>query len=641
MTESIKWRFPGNNNTTENGLDTADMETFKKDAISSLARELCQNSLDAHQDKNPKPVRIEFSSFDVERNSIPDVDVIAEQIDNCIDTWKNHKKISQQLAEMKTQVNKPIIKCLRISDFNTTGLVGVSGGDSNPWYYLVHGSGISDKSSTSGGSKGIGKFATFVTSHFNTVFYSTVTEKNEVGYEGICKLCSAKMEGTTEKTQGTGYFGSSNKNEAILEEFKLDKNYSRALDNFGSDIYIIGFKDPIGWKRDIITKILDSFMSAISFGALEVKVDDVEITSSTLKDIVYDDNLINKKEKKNIISQYLLLNDKEHRFEDVITIDELGEAKLYLIEFDAEHEDMATNNCVMIRYPYMKIKELVKISTLPCSAMCIIEKNKLNEKLRDVENPQHTNWEFNRIEDPSERAEVKAIYDELIDQIRKIITEHLASSDNTKTDIEGAGEFIQSVDNEVGKKESPEKTRKVSDKPSIQKNKVKPASVNINASVPDENGDGVLLDIGTDDEDGDPITVPEGGNKGKGGPIKPGDKSSSGATGPDGHILMKHAELRGMTYRFLCLNKKERKYAITFVSDFDEDEVRLELNLLDDSGNKYPVQIQKCEINNQEAIVENQRLVKFSIKHGERIKLVMITDQDELFSGEVKVYAYR
>lgn len=42
-----KWRFPGNGYTQDQGLDTADMETFKRDPISSLARELCQNSIDA------------------------------------------------------------------------------------------------------------------------------------------------------------------------------------------------------------------------------------------------------------------------------------------------------------------------------------------------------------------------------------------------------------------------------------------------------------------------------------------------------------------------------------------------------------------------------------------------------------------
>ena len=641
MENKIMWRFPGNRFTNDNGLDTADMETFKKDAISSLARELCQNSIDAKRKDAKGPVKIQFKSFEVKREEIPEIDRISSQIDDCIDTWHTNKKILSQLNEMKAQIEREKIMCLRISDFNTTGLVGVSGDDKSPWRYLVHGSGISDKSSTSGGSKGIGKFATFVCSHFNTVFYSTVTEKGESGYEGICKLCSAKMPGTTEKTQGIGYFGSSDMNEPIEGQFKLDSSFSRAFNEYGSDVFIIGFKEPNGWKKDIITKILDSFMSAIVFGTLEVQVDDVVINAERLKEIVYSDDFIPKKDKKNIISQFLLLTDKEHRFEDVITIDEYGEAKLYLIEFDSEHENMATNGCVMIRYPYMKIKDLQKISTLPCSAMCIIENNELNSILRNVENPQHPNWEFNRIDDSSERQEIKGIYNELIDSIRKIITDHLSSSDNTKTDIEGAGDYIPGVDNELGKKPSEEKKKRVTDKPSILKKKIKAKEVNINASVPDKNGDGVELDIGDSSEEGDTTLSPEGHNEGDGGHVRPGKNQGIGQSGDDGHVLVKHAELRGMSYRFFCLNKKEKKYAITFVSDFDEKEVRLELNLMDDSGARYPVLIEKCELNGIDVPIEDNRFIKFSIEHGERVKLVLITDQEEMFSGEVKVYAYR
>lgn len=55
------WRFPDNNYTNENGLDTSDMEMFKKDPVSSLAREICQNSIDAAYGE--KPVRVEFSLF--------------------------------------------------------------------------------------------------------------------------------------------------------------------------------------------------------------------------------------------------------------------------------------------------------------------------------------------------------------------------------------------------------------------------------------------------------------------------------------------------------------------------------------------------------------------------------------------------
>ena len=634
----ILWRFPGNNYTADNGLDTADMETFKKDAISSLARELCQNSVDAKR-KDQNSVKIEFKSFEIERELIPGINDLVKQIEACRDTWTNHKKIKSQLDEMLIQINKPKITCLRISDFNTTGLVGVSGGDNTPWHYLVHGSGISDKGATSGGSKGIGKFATFVNSHFNTVFYSTKTEKGEIGYEGICKLCSAKQEGTTEKTQGIGYYGANVMNEPIISsELNLDSSFNRLANDYGSDIYIIGFKMQDGWKRDIISMVLESFMSAVVFETLKITIDDITLDLEHLKDVVFDEELINKKDRKSIISQYLLLTDKEHRFEDVIEVEGYGKADLYLLEFDKEHEHLATNGCVMIRYPYMKIKDLSKISSLPCSAMCIIRDNNLNATLRNVENPQHTDWEFKRIEDKSLQDEVRGIYKELVNQIRKNVAEHLASSDNTKTDVEGAGDYLPGSTNDSGSKA--EKEKKVLDTPKIEKKKVKPKEANINASVPDDNGDGIELDVGDTTPEGDDALAPDGHNNGGGGQVRPGPNPAGGKPGSGGSVLVKQAFLRGMTYRFVCINKKERKYGVVFTSDYDEKEAYFLLFALDDSGNKYPVEIQSCTINNETATVQNNE-VKIELVHGKKMKIEMVTDQEELFSGEVKIYAYR
>lgn len=636
--DDIKWRFPGNGYTADAGLDTADMETFKKDAISSLARELCQNSIDAKDENVQGAVRIEFNSFEIDSTLIPGRNELIKQIKACQLTWETNKKISKQLAEMYDHITMETIVCLRISDFNTTGLVGVSGGDKTPWHYLVHGSGISDKGETSGGSKGIGKFATFVSSHFNTVFYSTRTNKGEYGYEGICKLCSAAQEGTDEKTQGIGYYGNTDKNKPIVEHCSLDPKFTRKENEYGSDVYILGFKNSNGWKKDIISKVLDSFMSAIVFGTLEVEIDGIIINNQTLKDIVYNDEYINKNIKKNIISQYLLLTDKEHRYEDVITIGDYGTATLYLLEFTDENEQYATHNCVMIRYPYMKIKDYLKVSTLPCSAMCIIGDNTLNKILRNIENPQHTDWEFKRIEDEAEKTEVKSIYYELMDNIKQIIFDHLASSDQTTTDIEGAGDYFENIESDIGGK-GPKK-QKITEKVNI-KNKIKQKKANINAAVEDVDGDGVSLDIGMDNSEGEETLVPEDNNIGDGGVIKPGPKPSEGTPGDDGHILVKPAELRGMSYRFFCVNKAERKYVITFISDFTENDVSLELFSLDEGGNKYPVVIENCTLNGNELVIVNTTKVKFSIKKGDRVKLEMVTDQNELFSGEVRVYAYR
>jgi len=640
--EEVKWRFPGNHYTADSGLDTADMETFKEDPIASLARELCQNSIDAkNKDKGNDPVRIEFKSFIIDRENIPGRDEIESQIVACEKTWSSHNKISKQLKEMESKIKMDKIACLRISDFNTTGLLGVSGngGDKTPWHYLVHGSGISDKGATSGGSKGIGKFATFVNSYFNTVFYSTFTKDNEKGYEGICKLCSAYQEGTTEKTQGIGYFGSTVQNEPIEGQFEADDLLSRGPSDFGSDVYILGFKNPSEWKRDIISKVLDSFMSAIVFGTLEVSVDEYTINKDTVKEIVYNESLIKKSIRKSVISQYLLLTDKEHRFEDVITIPDIGVAKLYLINFDKEHESLATRSCVMIRYPYMKIKDIPNISTLPCSAMCIIENNDLNKLLREVENPQHTNWEFQRIDDPAERNEKRAVYNELLESIKRLVTEHLSSSDKSKTDLEGAGDYIPQIDPDNGSG-TDEKKKKVQDKPQIQK-RYKPETANLKASVADENGDGVSLDIGGDEGDETQTFEPEGHNDKPNGPIKPGEKPGEDHTEGDDKVIVKHAKLRSMSYRFFCINKSEKKYGIVFTSDYDEDEATFEMNALDEGGNRYPVMLDKVMLNGEVATVKDGHIVLLTLKHGEKYKLELTTDQEDLFSGEVKVYAYR
>lgn len=81
------WRFPDNNYTSENGLDTSDMEMFKKDPVSSLAREICQNSIDAAYGE--KPVRVEFKLFTVAREDIPGIETLAAQIDACYEYKKD------------------------------------------------------------------------------------------------------------------------------------------------------------------------------------------------------------------------------------------------------------------------------------------------------------------------------------------------------------------------------------------------------------------------------------------------------------------------------------------------------------------------------------------------------------------------
>ena len=56
---NIGWRFPPLSGGTKQGYTNNDIEGFKgEELIDNLAREICQNSLDAYDKSVNKPVRV-------------------------------------------------------------------------------------------------------------------------------------------------------------------------------------------------------------------------------------------------------------------------------------------------------------------------------------------------------------------------------------------------------------------------------------------------------------------------------------------------------------------------------------------------------------------------------------------------------
>lgn len=171
---AIEWSFPSNNFGTLNGIGEAGIETFKGAPYRSLAREICQNSLDARSSKS-KPVRVVFSLSSIQSRDIPRFEVLREALSRCLQFWKEqgNDKTVAFFKEATTVASLSAIDLLRISDFNTTGLTGSDKEYSTPWQDLVKASGVSSKGGSSGGSFGIGKSAPFACSKLRTVFYAT------------------------------------------------------------------------------------------------------------------------------------------------------------------------------------------------------------------------------------------------------------------------------------------------------------------------------------------------------------------------------------------------------------------------------------------------------------------------------------
>lgn len=640
MSDGIGWIFPDNNYGPENGLDTGDVETFKKDPEASLAREICQNSIDAKF--GDFQTRVEFKLFEIEREKIPGINALTTQIKKCYDYKKDSDKEGRALKTMNDWINKKRITCLRISDFNTTGLVGVGTNEKGKAFYnLTKGSGVSDKLGSSGGSKGIGKFASFVASTTNTIFYYTKTREYEKGYIGISKLRSVPIEEKDSDlmTMGIGYYGLNKKNEPILDDLNLDPEFYREESDFGTDVYLIGFNDKMGWQNDIIAKILDSFMVAIMHNEFEVIVDDIIINKDTVESILENKNIFltrYKREVKDIRSQYELLKGGEDVYSKELMVGENNKITIYVKRYKQQEAKNANKRCIMVRYPYMKIKHLTGHSYLPYSALCIIHDNDLNRMLRKIENPQHTDWEIKRLDDELEnKKKTRKIKKEMDDKIKKYIEEVLKQTDSEYTDVEGAGEFLP--DYEEGESLGPKIQDETIDVRPLKRNKA-------STSKREKAGeDGESFDFGEGETNGD-----NGGREPRDSngnpnpnPEPPNPPDDDGIDDEGKERVLKKVSLSGMKYKNIVVDKDKGRFDILFESLYDEENCELQLKMFGEGKDKYPVDIISAFIDTNICKVENGKIVNLKIKKGQKYKLKCELEINELFSSEVILNAYR
>jgi hypothetical protein len=636
------WRFPSNNYGPENGLDTSDLEMFKKDPDAALSREICQNSIDAKVDKT-QPVKVEFKLFEINRNNIPGIDQISKQIEKCYEYKKTSEKEGSALKKMTEAINSNTITCLRISDFNTTGLIGVSTNKKNEAFYnLTKGSGTSTKIGTYGGSKGIGKFASFVASTTNTIFYYTRTIQNEIGYIGISKLRSVPFskDDPDLMTSGTGYYSKNDKNEPILEALSLDPNFQRKSNEYGTDVFLIGFNDHSNWKNEIIIKVLDSFMVAIIKNELEVSVDNAIINTNTIEKIISNLNIRRKTDKKNIISQYELLSEGDNVYKNEFTIANENKITVYVKKYSQKEDHKATKRCVMVRYPHMKIKSISQNNYFPYSALCIIHNNELNKKLRDIENPQHTDWEIKRLNGYKyEKREVSKLIKEMEQKIKSFIRETLLQVNGERIDFEGAGEYLPFQDSgEIGNSVS-ESNKEILYPNSLKRYKA------TNPRTKKTNRKGLSLNYETgSDEDGEQEGTevkPRRHISSTNSPNPTEETSSKPVSDVGENRILKKKELTGMNYRTIVVDKNRGRFDIVFTSAHTQDNCSLEIKMLGESTDKYNVEIISAEIDGMECNIDDGKICNFAINKGQKYKINCRLKSNKLFASEVILYAHR
>lgn len=625
-----KWNFPSNNYGQILGIADSGIETFKGTPIKSLAREICQNSLDAALDNN-EPTRIEFKAFEIDPRQIPDYTNLEDALKRALDFWSQQQsdKAKTFFKKALEVIHKPAITCLRISDFNTSGLVGSREEYNSPWCNLTKSSGASDKSGSNGGSFGIGKFAPYACSALRTVFYSTIDKDDVCASQGVSRLTSFKNK-KNEITQGTGFYGN-DKNSPMYKQYSLDPAYSRNAENSGTDIYITAFTGDKGWQHQMVASVLDGFLYAIYNGTLVVDVDGIIISKDTLADL-----MISHKEyfNEHADEYYQALTDEKlaRTFIKELTDDPevIGKLTLRLIIMPSFSRRVA-----MIRQTGMKIKDKGNINGLiPFAGTLFIEGDAINSYLRSLENPQHIEWEV-------ERAENKSKANRLLKTLLHFIK---ASLDEMKNDESEeaidptVGEYLSASDFE----QSPNQERAEILQDSIKDIKIRVTEA---APKPSDASTGEAGRTLIDDDDGDVFITDLPGEGGSGSQGQEGHGGNGGGNNPGdggGDIPVEHRKklsaISAVSVRNMVRNKTTGEYTIVFIPTSSATDGILEVFMSAESQNYEATIVAASCSECPDLKFEKNRINNLTFTEKKAIRINIQFDYHDYCSLEVKAY---
>lgn len=436
----IGWRFPANNDLGLNGLKNPGTETFNDNIIKSLSKEICQNSLDAVNDKNA-PVIVDFKIFNLYYNEVPDVGpfkrMLELQLKYAKENIKNDKSTEKFYNNALNILDAESIRCLRVSDFNTTGLEGSNLSGNTNWNNLVKSTGFSDKIATDGGSFGIGKFAPFSCSNFYTVFYSTFAKDNLHAFQGVARL-SSFIDDTNNVTNGTGFYGYFDGLSPLQQTVSLDSTYNR--NEYGTDLFILGFKSEDNWELEILAAVLESFFISIFENKLIVNTNNYCLSKDTILSVL--EKI--KEEDENLIDRHtndylsLIFHNAQKIKKYTYSMFENDDIRLIL-----GTETNFNRRVAITRSNGMKIFNKGSLPQIAdFTGILIVEGQKANAYFRQMENPQHNIWEPKR--HPAPRIANEKLK-ELYIFIKKSIEDIASFNESNQMDIDGLGDLLPDI----------------------------------------------------------------------------------------------------------------------------------------------------------------------------------------------------
>lgn len=475
----ISWRFPPLSGGTKQGYTNNDIEGFKgEELIDNLAREVCQNSLDARDDQAEGPVRVVFELRQIQTDAYDVFSGYSTCLQGCRRFWSSGGNIDEKLDTFLTEAERTLsqstISVLVASDYNTKGLCGNHDLDniSTAWEALTGADGMSVKpDDNSGGSFGIGKNAPFACSSLSMVFYNTWDIEDHRAFIGVGRVATLLNE-TGKPTQRVGkYQNNDDENEVWLPIYTKDSNSFRDLfvrQERGTDVIVVGFNEVDDWQNDIAKAVIKNFFVAIKEQKLVVEIKD----GNTITRI--DDERIAvlieeyaKTDPQLEITRQLFTAFSSPDAQQLITVlDEKDAVEIY-IKSDSSFSRTIAN----FRSTGMLVGKGYRRIFQHYAAILIVRGEKLGKLLRACEPPRHNRWDYKLIKGEAykkkrdDARKALALLDEQLLQLLKSqyetqagdatdapgLSAYLADTEDGTLPEEGDGKDILKVKIKIGK----------------------------------------------------------------------------------------------------------------------------------------------------------------------------------------------
>lgn len=442
---------------SKQGYTNNDIEGFKgEELIDNLAREICQNSLDARDEAADGPVKVVFELKSIQTRDCDVFSGYSKCLASCREFWATGGDIDAKLAafldEAENALNKNSINMLIASDYNTKGLWGNHDlrNIKTPWEALTGADGISVKpDDNSGGSFGIGKNAPFACSSLSMVFYNTFDVDDYKSFVGVGRVATL-LNDDGKPTQRIGkYQNNDDDNEIWKPIYEEDSNAFRDLfvrNEHGTDVIIVGFNEPDNWHENVAKAVIKNFFVAIMEKKLEVEIKDdqcvININEIRIPDLI-DEYVKNDRQLeivRQLFSAYTNPDAKEY-------VDVLGEQNA--VEICVKSESSFARTIANFRSTGMLVGQGFRRIFQHYAAVMIVRGEKLGMLLRDCEPPRHNRWDYKLIKgaaNKEKRNNAKEALDAINQKLLAVLKAQYETPAGDTTDAPGVSAYLADID---------------------------------------------------------------------------------------------------------------------------------------------------------------------------------------------------